>query len=280
VADAAVDVAAGLAAKLDARVVVLHLLSIAPIAHADFVWVPTVYEVEQWNRKAEAALRATTERVRASQPGVTVESELITGIQPGDLVAAIEQRQPDLVVVGTHGRGFWSSLVLGSVARAVTRKSTVPVLTVRPEGVDPKATTVLVPIELGHVVDDALDFAVGLAATMGTKLRFLYVFPGADEIDIGSGTDMEAAIAVKAQAALELLAGPERSRDLQVESVTRFGRPARQIANEAKACNAAFVVMGTHARGFVERTVSGSVAEDVLQIAGRAVVTCRVPAET
>ncbi len=43
---------------------------------------------------------------------------------------------------------------------------------------------------------------------------------------------------------------------------------------------AAFIVMGTHTRGFVKRTVSGSVAEDVLQLAGRAVVSCRVADDT
>jgi len=275
-ADAAIDAAVGIAAKLDARIVLLHLLSIAPIAHADFVWVPTADEVEGWTRKSEASLRAAIERIHARETGVEVESVLADGIMPGDLLDAIEQRAADLVVVGTHGRGFWSNLVLGSVARAVVRQSSVPVLTVRPEGMDPESTTVLVPVELGKVVDEALDFAVGLASLLGSKLRLLYVFPGAEEVDLGDGGDMAASIATKAQVALEQLADPERLRDLQVESVTRFGQAARQIANEANACNAGYIVMGTHARGFVKRTVTGSVAEDVLQLAGRAVVTCRV----
>lgn len=276
-ADVAVDVAVELAARSGARVVLLHLVTLAPIAHADFVWVPTAQEIEGATRKADAALRATVARIRARETNVEIESVIVDGLLPDDLVGAIADRTPDLVVVGTHGRGYWSNLVLGSVTRAVVRRSPSPVLTVRPEGMDPAATTILAPIELGAVVEEALDFAVGLSSITGGKLRLLYTFPASDELDLDGGAAAASDIALKAQVALEQLAGPERARAMQVESATRFGRPARQISSEAKACRAAFVVMGIHDRSFVNRTIHGSVAEDVLAQAGRAVVTCRAP---
>jgi len=40
----------------------------------------------------------------------------------------------DLVVIGTHGRGFAKHLLMGSVAEKVVRKAPCPVLTVRPSG--------------------------------------------------------------------------------------------------------------------------------------------------
>ncbi|WP_370518545.1 universal stress protein [Natronomonas sp. CBA1123] len=44
----------------------------------------------------------------------------------------LEEREVDLVVVGTHGRTGFDRYLLGSVAESLLRTSPVPVLTVRP----------------------------------------------------------------------------------------------------------------------------------------------------
>ncbi|MNT96676.1 hypothetical protein D3C72_2388300 [compost metagenome] len=56
---------------------------------------------------------------------------------PGDIGASINEAArlwgADLLVIGTHGRRGVRRLVLGSVAEAVIRQSTTPVLLVRGE---------------------------------------------------------------------------------------------------------------------------------------------------
>ena len=47
------------------------------------------------------------------------------------IVAYAENAQIDLIVMGTHGRGAWSHLLMGSVAEKVVRTAPCPVLTVR-----------------------------------------------------------------------------------------------------------------------------------------------------
>ena len=58
-------------------------------------------------------------------------------VYTGDIIASILQAQadyhPDLLVMATHGRRGLSRMFLGSVAEAVVRKATCPVLTVRDE---------------------------------------------------------------------------------------------------------------------------------------------------
>jgi nucleotide-binding universal stress UspA family protein len=51
----------------------------------------------------------------------------------GSILQAQERYQPDLLVLATHGRRGLARFVLGSVAEAVVRKASCPVLTIRSE---------------------------------------------------------------------------------------------------------------------------------------------------
>jgi nucleotide-binding universal stress UspA family protein len=58
----------------------------------------------------------------------TKEGEAATAI-----VQEAEQRQADLIVMGTHGRTGLEYMLLGSVAEKVVRRAHCPVLTIRPD---------------------------------------------------------------------------------------------------------------------------------------------------
>jgi nucleotide-binding universal stress UspA family protein len=51
-----------------------------------------------------------------------------------EIVKYARDRGIDLIVMGTHGRGGMSHLLLGSVADKVVRTAPCPVMTVRDEG--------------------------------------------------------------------------------------------------------------------------------------------------
>ena len=63
-----------------------------------------------------------------------LEFQWIHGTPFVEIVRAVQKNDIDLVVLGTHGRGFTAHLLLGSVVERVVRKAPCPVLTVRPEG--------------------------------------------------------------------------------------------------------------------------------------------------
>ena len=48
-----------------------------------------------------------------------------------EIVRYAQEREIDLIVMGTHGRGFVEHMLMGSVAEKVVRKAPCPVLTVR-----------------------------------------------------------------------------------------------------------------------------------------------------
>jgi nucleotide-binding universal stress UspA family protein len=55
---------------------------------------------------------------------------LLSGDPASALLRELAQGQHDMVVMGTHGRGGLSHLLLGSVAEKLTRLAHVPVLVV------------------------------------------------------------------------------------------------------------------------------------------------------
>jgi universal stress protein A len=57
--------------------------------------------------------------------------EFRTGAPAAEIVKYAREADVDLIVMGTHGRGFVAHVVLGSVAEKVVRTAPCPVLTVR-----------------------------------------------------------------------------------------------------------------------------------------------------
>jgi nucleotide-binding universal stress UspA family protein len=70
----------------------------------------------------------------AKKEGVKVDSvlvESIGGVAADLILAQAKSWQPDLIVMGTHGRRGFTRVALGSDAEQVARAATVPVLLVR-----------------------------------------------------------------------------------------------------------------------------------------------------
>lgn len=120
-AAAALDVARTLARDHGARLIVLHV---------EMQYAGTLAMTIDPNA-ARAALDEIRERVEGPDLKSSVETQLRIGDPVVEILEAIEKEKPDLVVVGSHGRTGLKRLLLGSVAEAVLRRSSCPVLTVR-----------------------------------------------------------------------------------------------------------------------------------------------------
>lgn len=89
----------------------------------------------------EAGVKAAREylagiQARLSREGLDVETRVLTG-RPADTIADFVQREKvGLVALATHGRSGVSRWVFGSVADKLVRSLSVPVLLIRPRGVD------------------------------------------------------------------------------------------------------------------------------------------------
>jgi nucleotide-binding universal stress UspA family protein len=68
--------------------------------------------------------------LRLPTPGLPVETEVVAGAAPEMIIATAAESGADLIVMSTHGRAGLIRLLYGSVAEAVLRGATVPVLLV------------------------------------------------------------------------------------------------------------------------------------------------------
>jgi nucleotide-binding universal stress UspA family protein len=76
-------------------------------------------------------LRMMLEAIRPTDPTVACEHHLIPGEPASALVGFAEEKNVDLIVMGTHGRTGLKRILMGSVAEAVVRSAPCPVLTYR-----------------------------------------------------------------------------------------------------------------------------------------------------
>ena len=127
--DAAVRYGLELARKFDATLHLLHVVQdpiTVPWAAEGFA-VPMLEVVEQWQKQAEERLMAA---IPAADRRFVQVGSAVAAPYPEILRFAAE-RDIDLIVMGTHGRGGVSHLLLGSIAEKVVRRAPCPVLTVR-----------------------------------------------------------------------------------------------------------------------------------------------------
>ena len=88
--------------------------------------------VEGLDADFESLVRAAVARVAELQPQVVCEGKVIKGQAASVLLD--EAEHADMIVVGSRGRGGFSSLLLGSVTQQVVHHADCPVLVARQTG--------------------------------------------------------------------------------------------------------------------------------------------------
>ena len=127
VATQAIDLAKGMGAALE----VLHVVAPEPdfVGYTAFMY-PGRDERAEELRKEKSALAALVDHVKESGLEVTgymKEASTVAGI-----LEFAEKHGHAMIVLGTHTRGIVGTLLMGSVATDVVKKSKIPVVVVPP----------------------------------------------------------------------------------------------------------------------------------------------------
>ena len=132
-AENAADVALALGAAVGGQLLLVHVYNPPSVMLPDgSTFPPTPAQLLAADESAEAAL-ADTKRALASRSGaaVSIDTCALIGSAAEEIVRLADSGRYDLIVMGTHGRSGIRRLLLGSVAESVSRRASIPVLTVR-----------------------------------------------------------------------------------------------------------------------------------------------------
>jgi nucleotide-binding universal stress UspA family protein len=126
--DRALEQAMMLARALGATLELAHVEQLPPATPAELM------AREQSDLAALEVKRRQLEEVRqrVEAVGITAHIHAAVGAVVFGLIDIIDHVKPDLVVLGSHGRGAIKRALVGSVAESVVRRSPVPVVVVPP----------------------------------------------------------------------------------------------------------------------------------------------------
>ncbi len=281
-AELAVPIAQGIARRTNGSVHLVHVH--VPLSTAGAPRTATMPFYGDWDVEAkeheEAYLTAFRQRL-TSQPEVTVDHRVEEGSVVETLVRSAEELRAELVVMTTHGRGPLARAWLGSVADGVARRSSIPVMLLRPTA-DPEPLgerlfrTILVPLDGSPLAEQVLTPAIGLGTLVGARYTLVRVVspllvtgyaptPEGMLTDAAYGPELDVLIQ-DAEAYLEETTSGLRARGLAVETeVVAETQPALGILEYARESAADLIAMATHGRTGFSRLLLGSVADKVLR---------------
>jgi nucleotide-binding universal stress UspA family protein len=207
-----------------------------------------------------------------------------------ELLGIVEDKEIDLVVMGTRGRSYFERMLLGSVTERMLRKLHVPVLTV--SHLDPeKEIHAPGPVPLRRIVyatdlmdsaEEGLKFSFRLAHELDAHLTVVHAVQILDAAILGVDTvylpDYSADARAQAAERLDRTVALASDGSVPTTTVLADGVPYEAINRVAGETNADLIVINLHGKGPFERALLGTTAERVIRTATIPVLSLPLPA--
>lgn len=245
----------------------VHVCHLQPVRHPRQISPPADFQaavLEQgrhWLTEASVAARRVA-------PGLPVVTDLRSGTVADVLVA--ESRTARLMVLGSRGLGGFASLLVGSVAVALSAHAYCPVVVTHSagrDGVPPSSGPVVVGVDGSELSDAALEFAFEAAAARETPLVAVHTWldvNAAGAWAVLPGTiDWDWVQQEEEKLLAERLAPwREKFPDVDVRPLVVRDRPDRALLEHA--AGAQLLVVGSRGRGAFAGIGFGSVSQTLI----------------
>jgi len=255
-ATTALKIAARMAKRFESRLHVVHAV-MPELYLADTTMLSAELQKIDMQR-AEHELHQYTTKI--PEVRTTLHEEIaVYGPAYEAIPALVERAGIDLIVMGSHGRGPATKLVLGSVAESVIRNTHCPAVVVGPrcDAHFRPLKSILLATDLPPLSLRAAQYATSLTRQFGSTLTVVHVkkeHTGESILDFIEQKDLT-----------QLTPGDAEFRK-HVHFEVPSGNAAEEILRIANECSADLIVMGAHEHGTLAdhapwATLSGVIRE-------------------
>ncbi|HUF20036.1 MAG TPA: universal stress protein [Burkholderiales bacterium] len=246
------------------KVVLTHVIK---VAYAQGAGYGHEDEYKAWLEKNAAPLKAAGLEV-----AVVVRA---AGVPAAEIFGVARESKADLIVVGSRGQNMVRKLFLGSVAREVIRKATLPVLL---QWMEPTANATKARCEavcknmLEHVLL-ATDLSKHAGAAEAAAVALARVAARTDCLTVLTPEALKTPTALPmSEAALDAILDRITKSGGNGEALVADGEPVKTIARIARERECSLLVVGKHGQNRSAGVLIGSTAARLCEIAGRPVL--------
>jgi nucleotide-binding universal stress UspA family protein len=245
------ETAAVVAKKTGATITALHVTQELRIGYR----LPLKLQDELLGSIEQHAKKVANDaRALFNEEGVPVNTEILSGGDPSEIILDLSEKDYDLIVMGGRGENETETFALGSVTKKVVRHVTCPTLITKRVCA---LANLLVGVDGSAHSSNALSYAARLADEMDAKITLLNV-QERRLVDLSRRTAEEFGEKILSNA-LDIIA----KRGVEVHKRLEFGVPSNRIVEVAEEGNHDLIVLGSRGLGAVKRFLLGSVSDDV-----------------
>lgn len=261
-AEYALKVAAQIAKKNNGEIVLIHMLELPTSAN---VGVSGSYEIPELMLFKNAAV---------SKIDNLMESPFLEGIKVSKLIqfemafdgilSSVKAHNVDLIVMGSHGASGFQEMFIGSNTEKVVRNSDVPVLVIKKEDDNFNANDFVFASDFSDNIREPFKKVVQFANEFNSRLHLVMI----NTPNSFKSTHVAQEIMDNFVAGFKINNFTTNIyNDVNVE---------KGILHFAKSIKADLIGMSTHGRKGLSHFFNGSISEDLVNHAKRAVITFKI----
>lgn len=261
-AEYALKVAAQIARKNNSEIILLHMLE---LPHQGKDALGSGHNIPEIMYFKDRAIETLDELLEADYlKGISV-SEIIQFEKAFEGILSISKKNDvDFIVMGSHGASGFQEMMIGSNTEKVVRTSEVPVLVIKNETPNFNADTFVFASDFTSEIKKPFHKIVELAKLFSSQLKLVMVNT--------PNSFKPTHVAEKMMA--DFIS--EFSLDNYSTHIYNDSNVEKGILNFSNTVNADLIGMCTHGRTGLAHFFNGSTAEDLVNHAGRPVVTFRI----
>jgi nucleotide-binding universal stress UspA family protein len=262
----ATEVAAGIAKKSNAEIILLHIIEVP--SSDSFNVEGQISDPRDWEEKLFTVKLVEKSKKQLSDAaeeialgGLSVKQELRLGNPFHGMKTAITDQKVDLVVMGTSGRSKLEEMIVGSNTEKVVRYAKCPVLTVHEKPSNKGFKSIVYATSLSEDEKSFSDVVIRAQEMYGATVHLVRI-----------NTPMNFRPDAVTKKIMESFAKKLRLKNFTLNIFNDWSEE-EGIIHFAASINADLIAMATHGRTGFAHVLAGSIAEDVANHAIRPVLT-------